>query len=78
MRLALSNPAGGLALGLQATATLSIQESQSVIQFDRLVYQVTEGGMATITVVRSGSISGVARVAFRTVDGTAKSSPPAA
>ena len=27
--------------------------------------------MATITVVRSGSVSGVARVAFRTVDGTA-------
>ena len=77
VRLTLSNPAGGLALGLQATATLSIQESQSVIQFDRLVYQVTEGGMATITVVRSGSVSGVARVAFRTVDGTAKSAPPA-
>ena len=72
VRLALSNPTGGLALGAQSTATLSILESQSVIQFSQLVYTVSEATpMATITVVRTGSLTSAARVAFRTVDGTA-------
>jgi YVTN family beta-propeller protein len=72
VRLTLSNPTGGLALGLQSTATLSILESTSVLQFSQLVYTVSESTpMATITVVRSGSLAGVATVKFRTVDGTA-------
>lgn len=72
VRLLLSNPTGGLALGSQPTAVLSILESTSVLQFGQLVYTVAESApMATITVVRSGSLAGVATVKFRTVDGTA-------
>ena len=72
VRLTLSNPTGGLALGPQSTAILSIVESTSVLQFGQLVYTVSESTpMATITVVRSGSLAGVATVRFRTLDGTA-------
>jgi YVTN family beta-propeller protein len=72
VRLTLSNPTGGLTLGPQSTAILSILESTSVLQFSQLVYTVSEStSTATITVVRSGSLAGVATVKFRTVDGTA-------
>ena len=72
VRLTLSNPTGGLTVGPQSSAVLSILEGLSVVQFSQLVFTTPESTpMATITVVRSGSLTDVATVRFRTVDGTA-------
>ena len=72
VRLTLSNPTGGLTLGPQPTAVLSILEGLSVVQFSQLVFTTPEATpMATITVVRSGALTDAATVRFRTVDGTA-------
>ena len=72
VRLTLSNPTGGLALGPQSTAVLSILEGAvgRAVQPAGL-HDAEATPMATITVVRSGSLTDVATVRFRTVDGTA-------
>jgi hypothetical protein len=74
-RLSLGSPRGaGTLLGAHATATLTIM-SAAVGGTVRLVAPpsgVAEGGLATLTVVRSGGTAGDVTVQWTTVDGTAR------
>ena len=73
VNLTLSN-ATGATLGGQTTATLTITGSNnaSVLQFSQPNFDVNEnGGNATITVTRTGSVSGAVSVSYTTNNGTA-------
>jgi hypothetical protein len=70
----LSNPGGGAALGATTVATVTINDdevSPSVVQFGQASYTVVEGGVATITVTRTGSTHGGVVVSYATSDGSA-------
>jgi uncharacterized repeat protein (TIGR01451 family)/uncharacterized delta-60 repeat protein len=78
--LQLSNPTnisqGGVLdvslLGARTNATLTILDNDSVLSFSAGSYSVSEGaGAASITVVRSGGLTGPVSVRFSTADGTA-------
>ena len=64
--LVLSSPTGGLSLGVPRTAVLTILEDDATIQFANASYTVTEGGVATLTVTRTGGTIGTATVAYAT------------
>ncbi len=76
--VALSNPRStGLAtganaptLGATASTTLTIVDDEPRVQFGVASSAVTEGGAATITVTRTGSMAGQATVNYATSDGT--------
>ncbi|MDR3634721.1 MAG: Calx-beta domain-containing protein [Isosphaeraceae bacterium] len=71
--LALTNPAGGAALGAPSTAVLTIDQGAGTFQFSALTYTVAEnGGSATITVNRTHGTAGAVSVQYATSDGTAK------
>ncbi|HXJ76185.1 MAG TPA: Calx-beta domain-containing protein, partial [Candidatus Dormibacteraeota bacterium] len=73
VQLSLSNPTGGGSLGPRSTATLTILDNDvgGAINFSTAAYSVSEnGGLATITVNRSGGTAEVS-VAYSTLDGTA-------
>jgi hypothetical protein len=56
----------------QAAIEITIDDSPGVIAFDAASYHVDEtGGMATLTVVRSGAAAGPAAVLYSTQDGQA-------
>ena len=69
----LVNPQGGAKLFSPATSvgTLTIVDNEQSVQFSLSSYTVTEGGVATINVVRSGPTDAVATVQFATVAGAA-------
>jgi uncharacterized delta-60 repeat protein/uncharacterized repeat protein (TIGR01451 family) len=74
VNLALTNiaPPGSAVLGDQPTATLIIVNDDSAISFASATYARNENaidGVATITLVRSGSTVGTASVGFRTQAG---------
>jgi bacillolysin len=71
VRLAIAGPTGGATLGVRSTAVLNIVENERVFQFGAAGYAVTEGGIATITVKRSGLLTGQATVQYSTGDGSA-------
>jgi hypothetical protein len=78
----LSNPSGGASLGAQNSSTVTITENDPTppagsLQFSGTGYTVAEnvaGGIATITVTRSGGSFGAVSVDYSTVDGTAVAS----
>ncbi len=53
------------------TLTLQNPSPASILQFSQPSYSVTEGGTATITVIRTGSTTGQVAVDYETSDGTA-------
>jgi hypothetical protein len=65
----LSNPSVGATLGATRSAVLTIVDAESSVRFSAPAYAVTEGGTATITVLRGGSTAGTATVTV-TGDGT--------
>ena len=75
----LSNPIGGVTLGANATATVTILDDENgTLQFSQANYNVTEGNTgittATITVTRTGNQSGAnntVTVDYATSSGTA-------
>ncbi len=71
--LTLGNPTGGSVLGARRTATLTILDDETSINFSLPVYQVNENqGPAVITVTRSGpNLAATVTVDFSTADGSA-------
>lgn len=68
----LANVSGGT-LGAQATATVTIQDNDSRVEFESTTVSVNEGaGTVTAWVRRVGDPSGAASVAFATGNGTAR------
>ena len=75
LKLTLSQPGGGAALGTRSSATVTIHNTDAAgtIQFDEARYVVNEdAGTAMITVTRSGGDAGGVSVAYTTSDGSAK------
>ncbi len=70
VNLLLSNPSGGLSLGVPRAAVLTIVEDDATIQFASSSYAVTEGGVITLTVTRTGGTIGTATVAYATSSGS--------
>ena len=69
LELTLLNPTGGATLGSIRRAVVMIDEM--AFQFAPAVYPATEGGVATITVMRTGPTNRAATVNWATSDGTA-------
>ena len=71
--LSLSSPSAGTILGGQDTSVLTIQDDDApgAMQFSTSSYSVSEGGLATITVTRSGGIASGVSVAYAASNGTA-------
>jgi hypothetical protein len=70
VNLALANPSVGSVLGGRSTATLTIRDVESCFNFSASTFQVVENrGSATITVTRSGPLTGAATVLFSTAPG---------
>lgn len=71
--LVIDTPTGGALIGAQDTATLTIldDDAASSLQFSATAYTVAEGGVATITVTRTGSTAVQATVNYATSPGTA-------
>ncbi len=71
--LALSSPSATALLGSPSTATLSIVDNDRAFSFSSASYSVGEAGpTASITIKRTGVITGADSVRFATSDGTAK------
>jgi hypothetical protein len=73
--LALSHPSTGTVLGAQDTSVLTIQDDDvpGTLQFAASSYGVSEGGVATISVSRTGGAASGVTVAYATSNGTAVS-----
>ena len=74
VNLTLRNPTGGAVVGARRTATLTILDDESSINFGASIFSVNENkGPAVITVTRSGpaTATGTVTVRFSTSDGTA-------
>jgi hypothetical protein len=66
------NPQGGASvLSTASVGTLTIVDNEQAVQFSLSSYTVTEGGVATISVTRTGPTDAVATVQYATVAGGA-------
>jgi len=72
VNLTLANPTGGASLGTLKTEVLTIQTGAPQVSFSAASYLVSETGKtATITVKRTGPLTGAGTVNYATSDGTA-------
>ncbi|MFN6133536.1 MAG: Calx-beta domain-containing protein, partial [Synechococcaceae cyanobacterium] len=71
----LSNPSGGVSLGAQSTAIIRIlnddRPQPGTVSFSRDTYQVSEAGVASLTLVRTGGTDGEISVNLSSLDGSA-------
>jgi hypothetical protein len=67
----LSAPTGGAILGARKTAPVTIIDDEASVNFSDTDFTVVEGGVATVTVVRTGPLVGTVVVGYATQDGTA-------
>ncbi|NJR22636.1 MAG: hypothetical protein HC786_10970 [Richelia sp. CSU_2_1] len=72
VNLTLAN-ATGATLGTQSTATLSILDNDSSLQFSAPTFRVNENGtpVAAVTVTRTGNVTGAVSATVNLADGTA-------
>lgn len=74
--VALDTPTGGASLGTVSNATVTIVDSEPVIQFAAATYTVSEGvAKATVGLKRTGSLVGAITVNLATAGGTATYGP---
>jgi hypothetical protein len=74
INLQLTNPGGGVSLGVRDTAVLTITDNDvaGVVQFSQALYTVSETATsALIALTRSGGTASAVTVDFRTTDGSA-------
>ncbi len=72
--LRLSNPMGGATLGTLSNATLTIVDNEVTLQFSSATYTNNEGaGFVTLTLARTGPVTGTVSVDYFTKDGSATS-----
>jgi hypothetical protein len=64
VRLELSAAGGGGTLGTPAVSTLTIVDDEPRVRLTAAAYNVTEGGMATVTVQRTGPSAGTVTVGY--------------
>jgi hypothetical protein len=72
LNLGLSDPGGGATLGARTSATVTITDDEAAVEFGASAYAVTEGGVASLVVRRTGPLAGPATVEYHTVDGSAR------
>lgn len=74
--LALDTPTSGATLGTIANATVTIVDSEPVVQFAAATYTVSEGvGKATVALKRTGSLVGALTVSISDLGGSASYGP---
>jgi len=70
--LTLHTPGGGVTLGGQKTATLTIVDDEVALQFSQATYSVNEGsGSLTVTVTRTGPVGPPVGVTYTVLPGSA-------
>ncbi|MBE9097790.1 Calx-beta domain-containing protein, partial [Tychonema sp. LEGE 07203] len=73
VNLSLANPTGGARIGAQSTATMTIVDNDSTIEFSDPFFSVNEDGtpVAAVTVTRTGRTVGAVSAIVNLTDGTA-------
>ena len=72
VNLSLANPTGGARIGAQSTATMTIVDNDSTIEFSDPFFSVNENGIeAAITVTRTGRTTGAVSAFVNLTDGSA-------
>ncbi len=73
VNLTLGSPTGNASIGAQSTATLSILDNDSSLQFSAPTFTVNEDGtpVAAVTVTRTGTSTGAVSATVNLTDGTA-------
>ena len=73
VNLSLANPTGGARIGAQSTATMTIVDNDSTIEFSDPFFSVNENGTtaAAVTVTRTGRTVGAVSARVNLTDGTA-------
>jgi len=73
VNLSLANPTGGARIGAQSTATMTIVDNDSTIEFSDPFFSVNEDGTtaAAVTVTRTGRTVGAVSARVNLTDGTA-------
>ncbi|WP_373536565.1 Calx-beta domain-containing protein [Microcoleus sp.] len=74
VNLSLANPTGGARIGAQSTATMTIVDNDSTIEFSDPFFSVNEDGtpVAAVTVTRTGRTTGAVSAIVNLADGTAR------
>ncbi|MEG3978130.1 Calx-beta domain-containing protein [Microcoleus sp. herbarium8] len=73
VNLSLANPTGGARIGALSTATMTIVDNDSTIEFSDPFFSVNENGtpVAAVTVTRTGRTTGAVSARVNLTDGTA-------